>query len=152
MSTWLKILILLGVLLGIILFPRTKIVDSVKAEGVSQEVNVQLTTNLYKSVVIGDNTLSAIVPMTNFPISKEVYAIIDCESNWRMYDSEGNLLEGDRDKKHSTWGLSQTQLRTWKWLSELSGMEWNINNEQHHIELLTWSLESGYGYLWSCAK
>ena len=148
----------MGVLLGIIFLPRTKIVDSVEAVVVVEEaeeaveVNVQLTTNLYKSVVVGNNTFSAIVPMTNFPISKEVYAIIDCESNWRMYDSEGNLLEGDRDKTFQSYGLAQVQLRTWKWLSELSGMEWNINNEQHHIELLTWSLESGYGYLWSCAK
>jgi len=74
-------------------------------------------------------------------VSPEVYRIIKCESQWV------ETAIGDNGR---AYGLAQFHRPTWDWLLRLSGKDLNYYNSQHQIELLTWALENGRGYLWSC--
>lgn len=77
-------------------------------------------------------------------ISPEVYAIIKCESQWK----EDAVGDGGR-----AYGLAQFHRPTWDWLVKLSGKKGlDYYEPSHQIELLTWALENGRGYLWTCAR
>jgi len=76
-------------------------------------------------------------------VSPEVYAIIKCESSWK----EDAVGDGGR-----AYGLAQFHRPTWDWLTELSGKDLDYKNPQHQIELLTWAIENGRSYLWTCAR
>jgi hypothetical protein len=74
------------------------------------------------------------------PIVELRNKIIFCESSWNE-NAVGALGEK---------GLAQFFPETFDWLSELSGLNGDINNPQDQIELLDWSLRNGRGYLWVC--
>ena len=76
-------------------------------------------------------------------VSPMVYEIIKCESQWK----ENAVGDGGR-----AYGLAQFHRPTWDWLTELSGKDLDYENPSHQIELLTWALENGRAYLWTCAR
>ncbi len=77
--------------------------------------------------------------------------VIECESNWRHYDENGNILVGDKHLPLQAYGIAQYQIRTFNWLKGLAGREYLCwTKEEDQIWLLKWAIENGYGYLWSC--
>jgi len=77
-------------------------------------------------------------------VSDMVYKIIECESSWRPD------VYGDGGKAH---GYAQFHKPTFEWLKELSGKtDLDYYEPSDQIELLTWALENGRGYLWTCYR
>lgn len=77
--------------------------------------------------------------------------VIDCESTWRHYDDNGNILVGDKHLPIQAYGIAQFQIRTFKWLKDLAGrpeLNWKVKDDQ--IWLLRWAIDNGYGDLWTC--
>ncbi len=79
-----------------------------------------------------------------------VYDVVDCESKWEHYDKDGNILVGDKDKKYQAFGITQTQKRTFSWLSGLAGKELDLKSEADQLELLEWAIINNYGCHWTC--
>jgi len=96
-----------------------------------------------KMVVVGSLTVEHELTYVNQApvVSDMVYKIIECESSWRpdVYGDGGRA-----------YGLAQFHRPTWDWLCELSGKDLDYYEPHHQIELLTWALENGRGYLWTC--
>lgn len=77
--------------------------------------------------------------------------IIECESNWRHLDKNGNLLVGDKHLTYQALGIAQFQRRTFDFLSKLAGRtDLRIESEQDQIWLLDWAIKNGYEHYWSC--
>lgn len=71
--------------------------------------------------------------------------VIECESSGRH---EGVWGDGGR-----SYGIAQFQRRTFGYLAEKSGIEgldWKDRDDQ--IWLLRWSIDNGYGDLWTCYR
>lgn len=78
-------------------------------------------------------------------IREEVEKIIECESGGRH---DGVWGDGGR-----SYGIAQFQRRTFSYLAEKSGIEgldWKDRDDQ--ILLLRWSIDNGYGDLWTCYR
>lgn len=102
---------------------------------------------LPKKVIVVESMLSDEPELTYVNqapvVSEVVYEIIKCESQWK----EDAVGDGGR-----AYGLAQFHRPTWDWLCELSGKDLDYYEPHHQIELLTWALENGRGYLWTCAR
>jgi hypothetical protein len=75
------------------------------------------------------------------------YKIIQCESGGR------HNVWGDLDKPYPSYGITQIQHRTFRYLSKKAGyknMQWK--NRDHQIKLLNWAVENKFSYLWTCGK
>jgi len=93
-------------------------------------------------VVIRGNTLEGVspLPQTASNITQLMECIIQCESG------------GDNDVrgKEGEIGIAQFKPETWDWLTEKLGENLNIYSKSDQLKVLRWSLENGYGYLWTC--
>jgi hypothetical protein len=74
---------------------------------------------------------------------KQIKQILTCES--------GNKHEGVFGDGGKSYGIAQFQETTFNWLAEKSNIKglYRLSLEDQ-VLLLKWSLDNGYGYLWSC--
>lgn len=76
------------------------------------------------------------------PLDAVIADVIDCESS-------GNPNKvGDWDYEHQAYGILQFQIRTFDYLSELSGLVGSIDNSDDQIRLFKWAIDNGYGRYW----
>lgn len=71
-----------------------------------------------------------------------------CESNFRQYDSRGEILRG----KHGEYGIYQFLPGTWKWMTGKMGFDGDIKNPHDQAKVTAWAVSNGYGNHWTCAR
>lgn len=76
------------------------------------------------------------------PLDAILTDVIYCESK-----GNPNAI-GDLGLEHKAYGILQFQIRTFKYLSELSGLYGSIDNSDDQIRLFKWAIANGYGKYW----
>lgn len=70
---------------------------------------------------------------------------------WQVIDCESGFNQKARGKAGEI-GILQFLPTTFKWMSELSGLNGNIYNPEDQIKLADWAFQNGYKNHWSCIK
>ena len=84
-----------------------------------------------------------------YTISEEQRETITCESGWRQYKKNGEILRGDTGE----YGIAQFMDETFEWFRTMSGMnELSIYNAEDQIILMKWAFENGYEDHWTCYR
>lgn len=71
-----------------------------------------------------------------------------CESNFRQYNSRGEVLRG----RHGEYGIYQFMPGTWKWMTEKMGFDGDIKNPHDQAKVTAWAVSNGYANHWTCAR
>lgn len=108
-------------------------------------INVKHEVDVFKENQKFSREVSSRIKKLKQEIYKEklLHKIVELESNY-----DHNKV-GDLDYKYQAFGVAQFQERTFNWLSEKANFNGDLLNANDQIRLLRWSLDNGYGYLWS---
>ena len=75
-------------------------------------------------------------------ISEEIFLVVQCESRW------DNSARG----KAGEIGLSQWMPATWEYYTQKKGLDLNIYNEHHQLQLMKLAWEDGLQRWWTCYR
>ena len=79
-------------------------------------------------------------------ITRDMSRVMLCESGFRQFRDNGELVRG----KAGEIGIAQFKRSTFIWMSDLAGLNGNIENPYDQIELMAWAFKNNYQSHWTC--
>ena len=125
-------------------------IDTIGSVGSHLNVSHTIIESINSSLFVSSQTLGSLMEEKAI-ITPKMQKVIECESR-----GDNNAI-GDKNyykngKISPSYGIAQFQKSTFYWMSELSGIYGDINNENDQLILMKWAFDNGYASHWSCYK